>query len=239
MQHEDQPGRPSQNPLESAIQELRPGDGSDAAESAKGWKVNTQRESKTLREWAGRAGVLKQESDLLPASQEDGSEHRVQYRDEPDRWQKTTHPGTFGIFPYIDHGLDKQTQQFTEVLKLGHATPLQYLERLLLMNHVFGDDISLEAVIETARGISVETSQPDVEGSLPSLDEIDVFMRRMGFKRVRESGPTWWCAEDDVMVIDAHEANFIKTADGHIIPIDVSILHPDGELLEFIKRRTK
>jgi hypothetical protein len=171
----------------------------------------------------------------LPVSPEDGGEHRVRYEETTGRWRKTTHPGTFGAQLVVEPAIDKQTQEFVERPMMGHATPLEYLERLILANDVFGDDIRLEKIVETPDGLSIETSQPDIDGGLPSREEIGLFMTALAFEPSRGIPSAWLRRADSVLAFDAHEANFIKTNQGDVLPIDVVLQRAGEELLAALR----
>ncbi|HEY8903761.1 MAG TPA: hypothetical protein VIM48_08635 [Chthoniobacterales bacterium] len=135
---------------------------------------------------------------------------------------------------HIEHTLDKKTQLFIRRLEYGHALPAQYLDRLILTNEVFGDDVKLRFIVETSEGPSIETSQPHISGHAASMREIFYFMSHSGFVLVPNSGPTWYRSADNLLVIDAHEWNFIKTSSGNLLPFDLGIQRPAGELFEFL-----
>lgn len=118
-------------------------------------------------------------------------------------WIKTTKPGLYGMAAHVEHTLDKKTQKFIARLEYGHALPLQYFDRLLLANKVFGDDIKLRAIVETPDGPSIETSQPDIDGQSPTTEAIADFMTQMGFAHVPSAGPTWYRAAENILLMSA------------------------------------
>jgi hypothetical protein len=150
-------------------------------------------------------------------------------------WIKTTKPGLYGMHAFLEHVLGKG-QRFEARLEYGHALPLQYLDRLLLANEVFGDLIRLRAVVETQEGPSLETTQPDIEGGAPSVENVSRLMFALAFVRVPDAGPTWYRRRDNVLAIDAQPWNFIETPAGDVVPFDVGLQRPNGELLDHLRR---
>ena len=116
------------------------------------------------------------------------------------------------------------------------ATPLEYLDRLMLANDLFGDDIQLLGVLDAGTGMQVVTSQPTIHGEPPQPDEIAEFMVALGFAMlppvvVRNSGALSFLRESDgIAAFDCHVGNFFLSA-GQILPIDVILVRADERLL--------
>ena len=72
-----------------------------------------------------------------------GEEHRVWLDEDGRRYFKATFPGKFAFTIILR---PEGTPDLTE------GTPLDYLERLLLQNSIFGDSIALEGVAEEEGG---------------------------------------------------------------------------------------
>lgn len=70
-------------------------------------------------------------------------------------------------------------------LELTRGTPLDYFERLLLQNSLFGDSIQLEGLAGEESGTVVVTSQPNIEGDPVTADEMVAFMSRLWFQPLR------------------------------------------------------
>lgn len=64
---------------------------------------------------------------------------------------------------------------------LRGALPLEYLERLLLQNEVFGDQVELLGIIDKRQALHVVTSQPTIRGVAASPQQIVELMSAMGF----------------------------------------------------------
>lgn len=115
------------------------------------------------------------------------------------------------------------------------ATPLEYLERLLLANEFFGDDIALLGLLDAGSGPQVVTSQPTIRGEPPDTNAIADFMTALGFAIlppivVRNSGALSFFRESDALAaFDCHAGNFFLS-DGHVFPIDVILVRADDRL---------
>lgn len=204
-------------------------------ESSGDWAHKFSEQSEKLLDWSRKTGCVKPKGELLPVSKLSGAEHRVKYNgNATQRWTKNTHPGQYGMHAFVEHSIDKHTQRYTRRLEYGRALPGQYLERLWLANEVFGDDIVLTAIIDTEEGPSVATTQPDIDGKAPSHEGIATFMQALGFQHILGGGPSWHRIADNILVIDAETWNFIETEEENILPFDVGIQRPDGELKEYL-----
>ncbi len=148
------------------------------------------------------------------------TEHDVFYRKSDRRVVKRTHPGAYG-FAVSSNG------------KHRTATPLLYLERLLLLNAAFAAELRLEGVLldelntydDGSPKPSIVISQKWIEAQdeqdpHPSEEEIKEFMESLGFSRLPDCISKW--KKDRLIVSDAREHNFIKSEMG-IIPIDLMI----------------
>ncbi len=148
------------------------------------------------------------------------SEHDVYYRTSDRRVVKRTHPGAYG-FAVASNG------------KHRPATPLLYLERLLLMNSAFAADMCMEGVwIDSLKTYNDGRPKPsivisqkwieaqDEQAPHPSDEEIKEFMESLGFSRLPDCISKWKMKR--LVVSDTRAHNFIKSATG-LIPIDLMI----------------
>lgn len=108
----------------------------------------------------------------------------------------------------------------------SEAAPTGYLERLVLCNEVFGDQISLLGVEECRPGvIRVVTAQPAVQGHPAEDHEITGFFQASGFERRRCGGnAVWFRAADGVIASDTHGGNLLRTGDAALVAIDVPLM---------------
>jgi DNA ligase (NAD+) len=109
----------------------------------------------------------------------------------------------------------------------GFATA--YLNNLDAANRLFGDDIHLHGILETANGPSLVTSQPFIPGTAPTLDEVESWFESNGYRSTGHN--RWKHPETGTEIADAHIGNLIKTEDGELIPIDLQVLNEGDENL--------
>lgn len=119
---------------------------------------------------------------------------------------------------------------------LTNALPAEYLNRLLLSNRVFDDEVKLVGVTLEPDGMVVVTTQPTIVGTAASLEDmLDFFARRRfaplpGFCAGYKGSLSFYRDLDQVAVFDAHPANFIRDRRGIILPIDGVVVQADDEL---------
>jgi hypothetical protein len=164
-----------------------------------------------------------------------GEEHRVWPSPDRARYWKATYPGFAGFTVILVPGADSEPD-------LTPALPLEYLERLLLQNRLFGDDVRLEGLaIEDSRMVLI-TSQPVLVGDAVEEDEIIGSLAKLWFKPLwglhlgRPGSLAFYRDLDEVAVFDAHPANFVKDAEGIVLPIDLILLHASESLQEALNR---
>jgi len=113
---------------------------------------------------------------------------------------------------------------------------LEYLERLLLQNSVFGDTVCLEGVAQEPDGNLIVSSQPHITGEEVTREEILVFMSRLWFKRMpnlhlgRPGSMAFYRDLDEAAAFDAHPGNFVKDQEGVVLPIDLILVRASEDL---------
>lgn len=156
-----------------------------------------------------------------------GEEHRVWLDLASQRYFKATHPGRFGftVIALPDGSLE-----------LTGATPLEYLERLLLQNSLFGDHLRLEGVASESGKTVLLTSQPNIADEAVSDSEMSAFMAKLWFAPLRglslgrPGALAFYRDLDEVAAFDAHPGNFVKDGNGVVLPIDLILLRADAAL---------
>lgn len=154
-----------------------------------------------------------------------GGEHIV-FRKPDDRdVHKLTLPDVYGYGFVLD--VDGG------IVWLRQAIASEYLGRLGLMDVVFGVTVRVTGVAANPRAYpQIATCQPWIDGVIPEPEEASDWLHEQGFFAItREfqdrgsvpAGSAWYRPADSVLMGDAVPRNFIKTPDGIIVPIDVSL----------------
>lgn len=180
-----------------------------------------QREA--LRDWAeARGRSLGDDPTLKLGRRAAHGEHTVAFDSAGACWWKITHSGTCGV------GAEFHFDELPpfEVIKISarELLPLEYLERLILHNEHFGDDVRLEGYLDLPRP-RVVISQPDIVGAPASADKMTTQMADLGFRELpgisigRTGSISFYQPDERIAVFDAHPGNFI-TSQGLCLPID-------------------
>ena len=125
--------------------------------------------------------------------------------------------------------------------ELTGALPLEYLERLLLQNQVFGDRAVLEEIARDNGELTIITSQPTILGDGISHDEMIAFMAKLWFQPLRglslgrPGALAFYRDLDEVTAFDAHPGNFVKDDNGVVLPIDLVLLRAEEALQKAFK----
>lgn len=168
--------------------------------------------------WGQANEIIREESEfdffrLSPTGQ--GNEHQGWFHESSNLWYKATYPNKFGLA----WGRD------------GTATVGEYLNRLVLQNLHFGDDIKLVALANCNAKLRVITTQPHIVGTHATYDEIRPWFHGLGFARFESNGSiAWYRTSDNLLVSDAHEGNVMRSVTGALFAIDVNPMHPNDEM---------
>ena len=100
---------------------------------------------------------------------------------------------------------------------------LAYLANLDAANRLFGDDIRFHGVLETMKGPALVTSQPFVDGTQPTGEDVISWFETHGYQSIGHNH--WKHPGTGVEIADAHTGNLIKAKKGELIPIDLQILN--------------
>jgi hypothetical protein len=204
------------------------------------------REARALWHWAKEAARCLNPEEWLPLfeeSQEGGQEHRVWYSNRVGRYYKATHAGRYGWYAALDYRFNKRTQEDELCIGMGNATPVQYLDRLLLQNDTFSDDIMLEGFWIEADGLTILTSQRFIHGDPSTPEEILEVMDVLGFERIpglpanSEDCFSFYDSRSRIAAFDAHTGNFIKASSGDVVPIDLVMVRADDAMHDYLCRR--
>jgi hypothetical protein len=217
--------RPAESPLESAARYIARGPGASAAGDGGGEAFSAS--ISALLDWGLENKLIRPEEDFPFFNRSPdghGDEHEAWFNQDANRWFKATYPDRFGLA----WGRD------------GSATVYEYLQRLILQNAYFGDDIRLEALVNCRGRLRVLTSQPHIAGDPAEYREIEKWFLEAGFLRFEHSSRVaWYLKQVNLLVADAHEGNVIRSVSGRLIPIDLNIVKPAGALLEWARAETR
>jgi hypothetical protein len=193
-----------------------PGHDADHASRSKGIEA----EQKRLLEWAKRNGKLSR-SRRLPPPFAHGGEHDVFFQKRTQRYLKATRPDRhkgYGIaLGSFTHG----------------ATPSEYLDRLVLQNRIFNDDVRLERIVERGGKPIIISSQPFIKGTEPVQAALDELMLSKGYE-VLATG-AYYDFDAGLLVFDLFPRNAILAADGQIYPIDAVIQRVTRDFGQFLR----
>lgn len=118
--------------------------------------------------------------------------------------------------------------------------PLEYLERLLLQNELFGDEVTFVGIGGERNQPTIITRQPDIPGDFAEIAEIIYLMtREFGFELLPARFSIGYAnslafIRGDIAVFDLRPANVVRTADGVIIPIDSIPVRLDEKSISFL-----
>jgi hypothetical protein len=162
---------------------------------------------------ARRLGVL---YDGLEPLVEGGREHDLIYDDATGTVLKFTKPSSSA---YVVEFLDGKP-------RLSNGDPVEYLERLILHNEVFGEFTRFVGIGGMPNNRRIITRQDRVKGREARWDEIiSLMVDDLGFTKLRHNygigyEDSFAFIREDVAVFDMRPANLFKTNDGILIAID-------------------
>jgi len=178
-------------------------------------------EQRLLIQWARENGKLGPSGRLPPVFAR-GGEHEVFFQKRTQRYLKATR-------------LDKHRGYGIALGSHTHgATPAEYLDRLLLHNEVFDDDIRLERVVENDGKPIIVTSQPAIKGDAPTQEALDELMVEKAYEKLAEGA--YYDQAAGLLVFDLFPRNAIQAADEHIYPIDPVIQRITEEFGVFLRQ---
>jgi Serine/Threonine/Tyrosine Kinase found in polyvalent proteins len=119
--------------------------------------------------------------------------------------------------------------------RMEPALPLEYLDRLMLQNEIFGDNLRFVGIVGRVGNRRIVTRQDLVEGRPARWEEIILMMNDLGFTKLRHNHGigyenSYAFVRDDAVVFDLRPANVFVTDDGIIVPIDsIPVKLPSGK----------
>jgi DNA ligase (NAD+) len=112
--------------------------------------------------------------------------------------------------------------KFTLPPNFGAQGSIPYLRNIGACNRLFGDDIWFHGIIATEQGPAFVISQPYVDGTEPTLEEVAKWFTDQGY--ISNGHNRWFHPVTGADIADAHTGNLIKSSDGELIPIDLQVL---------------
>ncbi len=174
--------------------------------------------------------------EFLAPGKPGGEEHIVWPDETTDRYIKLTKANAFGLTVAAEWFVDEEKDEADFKPALRGATPLEYLDRLILHNEIFGDAIELLGIIDKRQALHVVTSQPTIRGAATPIHMIHDFMIAASFRALphvalgRHGAVSFLRECDGIAAFDCHSANFLVSS-SRVVPIDVILVKAGEELL--------
>lgn len=176
-----------------------------------------EKEWAAFRHWAETHGLILPR-DFQPSFRDGGREHDVRHEAATGLWWKYTKPNMAGY-----------TVSWTEGRPwLHNALPLDYLERMMRQNELFGDYVRLLGLWNPqGHDWRIITTQPHVEGRQATLPELEKAFIDADFEILPWRGlgyaESLSVRKDGFDVWDIHPANVLLSDSGLPVPFDVMI----------------
>jgi len=149
-------------------------------------------------------------------------------------WKVTKGEG-FGRQPFFEENL--VSGMVSDWFTARPGSPLQYLERLCLVNaQIFPGMNRLEGFTEWKGKFAILVSQPFFVGRNAREAEIGTFFRNAGLVKICHG--TWFREDPALAIFDAGETNLIFSH-GVPVPVDVIPLIPTGRFLERLREAAR
>jgi hypothetical protein len=117
------------------------------------------------------------------------------------------------------------------------ASPIAYLERWLLHNELFGDDVRFLGALATDSGLRLLIQQPAIAGTPATDEEIQSFFTSSGWQRFMiEGNVAYFDPERRVVISDTHRGNIILMDDGLLAPIDLRVQAVSDSLFDTVAK---
>jgi hypothetical protein len=176
------------------------------AASGKGQGILSQQHA--LVEWAHREKRLLGGSIELSCFRPGGLEHLIHHDAEAGLVYKLTYGSAFGrTVRRIASGL-------------APASPLEYFSRWKIHNHLFSKLTRIVGVFDSAECPQILVVQKALQGEIPTIEEVEEFMRLAGFKPLENREFAWKSQAGGVHIFDARPANFLSIL-GNPVPFDL------------------
>lgn len=224
---------------QSALDDLQRSLGTNAEDPPKRRRSLRERfdfERDVIIRWARDSGCLLSEEGYLSRITGGGAEHAVFFDAGKQVYVKITRG--FGMTVGTNFHIGRRTQKYLGIPFVRQATPIEYLERIVLFNELFGDDIRVTGVLADPTP-AIVTTQPVIRGRDARPDEIESFMAGLDFEPIEEvvvgrrDSASFFRPSDGIAAFDAHGENVIAGADG-VAPIDLFVVRAGEDLRSFL-----
>jgi len=156
---------------------------------------------------------------------DEGNEHQVWFLSDSNSFLKATWPGFYGLL--VIHRPHEELK----------ASPIDYLERWLLHNELFGDDVRFIGALEDEGKFRMLIRQPAIAGVPATGEQIERFFTGNGWLRFVVDGETaFFDPKRQVVISDTHRGNLILMDDGLLAPIDLRVQPVTGALLDIVRK---
>ena len=212
-------------PLKAPVEELR--SRCEAVARFQGGSTYFHEELGIFRQYAEESGLFLQASpvELIRTPDEEGNEHQVWFDEASQSYLKATWPDFFGLL--VVHRTHEEHK----------ASPIAYLERWLLHNELFGDQVTFLGALQSESGLRLLIRQPAIAGTPATDAQIQQFFTDSGWKRlVIEGNTAFFDPVRNMVISDTHRGNLILMDDGILAPIDLRVQRLSGSLLDTVTR---
>ena len=208
------------------------GDAGEKHGASAGSSDDLGRQVEALRVWAVANGrVIAYAS--LPLLNKGGREHYIVDPVETcGHIFKVTIGPEFGYYPCCFP--NQQWRDVCNWFSTRKATPLEYFERLLLLNELFPrGDTQLLGFTDRHESLHAVTAQLIARGRPAAIGEMVAWLTGEGFTFI--SLATWFRAADGVALFDVLDKNVMLCDDGAMVPFDVIPIRCEGDFLTMMR----
>jgi hypothetical protein len=174
--------------------------------SGKGQGILSQQ--RALLEWAHREKRISNSHHELSNFRPGGLEHLILHDVQGGLVYKLTYGGSFG----------RTVRKITN--GLAPASPLEYFDRWAIHNDLFSKFTQVVGIFDSAGCPQILVVQKALQGEIPTISDVDTFMRLAGFKPLQNMEFAWKNDALGVCIFDARPANFLSIL-GNPVPFDL------------------
>jgi hypothetical protein len=212
-------------PLKAHVEELR--SRCEAVSRLQGGSTYLYEEVGIFLDYIGECGLILDTApeELSRPPDDEGNEHQVWFLPEEAAVLKASWPDFFGLLVIHRPGEEPR------------ASPIDYLQRWMFHNELFGDDITFLGAMQTGSGLRLLIRQPAVAGEPATDEQIAQFFLSTGWKRFSiDSDIAFFAPDQGIAISDTHRGNIILMEDGLLAPIDLRIQLLTGSLIDSVSK---